>query len=76
MSPQLQECENQVMKLPLNERATLASHLIASLDSLDNSENERLWIDEAERRYREYKKGNISARPAVDSLRDARLSIK
>ena len=40
------------------------------------SENERLWIDEAERRYQKYKNGNISARPAVDALRDARSFIR
>ncbi len=76
MSPELQECEAQVMSLPINERAMLADHLITSLDLLNDSENERLWIDEAERRYQEYKNGNISARPAVNVLRDARLSIR
>ena len=76
MSPELQECEAQIMRLPVNERATLAERLITSLDSLNDSENERLWIDEAERRYQKYKNGNISARPAVDALRDARSSIR
>ena len=76
MSPDLQECENQVMSLPVNDRATLANRLIASLDVLTDSENEQLWLSEAERRYQEYKNGSISARPAVNVLRDARLSIK
>jgi hypothetical protein len=76
MSPELQECEAQVMSLPINERAILADHLITSLDLLNDSENERLWIDEAERRYQEYKNGNISARSAANVLRDARLSIR
>ena len=76
MSPELKECEAQALKLHPQERATLAEHLIASLDSLDDSENERLWLEEADRRYQEYKKGNIPARPADDVLRDARSAIK
>lgn len=76
MSPELQECEAQVMRLPLNDRAVLAERLIASLDSLDSTENERLWLDEAEKRYQEYKAGNISARRAVDVIREARSKIK
>ena len=34
------------------------------------AENEELWLEESERRYREYKKGNISARLAEDVLRE------
>jgi hypothetical protein len=46
------------------------------LDSLDSAENERLWLDEAEKRYQEYKAGNISARRAVDVIREARSKIE
>ncbi len=76
MSPELKECEAQALALRPQERAMLAEHLIASLDSLDDSENERLWLEEAGRRYQEYKKGNISARPAEEVLHDARLAIQ
>lgn len=76
MSPELKECEAQVLKLPIEDRALLAEHLIASLDAVEDSENERLWLNEAERRYQQYKSGNISARPATDVLRDARSRIK
>ncbi len=76
MSPQLMECEAQALKLPPTDRAMLAEHLIASLDDLDDQQNEQLWIDEAERRYREYKSGNITARMAERVLSDARDAIK
>ena len=76
MSPQLMDCEAQALQLPPAERATLAEHLISSLDSLDDAQNEQLWLDEAERRYREYKKGNMPARPAADVIRDARAAIR
>ncbi len=75
MSPDLKKCEIQALKLAPQDRAALAEHLIASLDTLDDVENERLWLDEAERRYQEYKKGNIQARPAEEVLRDARAAI-
>ncbi len=76
MSANLKEFEAQALKLPLTDRALLAEHLIKSLDTVNDAENERLWVKEAERRYHEYKNGNISARPADDVLQDARLKIR
>jgi putative addiction module component (TIGR02574 family) len=76
MSPQLRECETQALKLTPRERAALAEHLIASLDALDDAQNEQLWLEEADRRYQEYKKGNISARGADEVLQDARAALK
>ncbi len=75
MSPNLKECEAQALKLHPKERAALAEHLIASLDALDDAENERLWLEEAARRYQEYKNGSMAARSADDVLRDARSAI-
>jgi hypothetical protein len=76
MSLDLKECEAQALKLKPKERAALAMHLIASLDALNDSENERLWLEEAKRRYQEHKKGNIQSRSAEDVLKDARAAIK
>lgn len=75
MSPQLIECEAQALKLPPTDRAALAERLIASLDDLNTQQNEQLWLDEADRRYREYKTGNIAARSAEEVMRDARAAI-
>jgi hypothetical protein len=76
MSPDLKKCESQALKLQPKDRAMLAEHLIASLDTLDEAENERLWLEEADRRYQQYKKGGIPARSAGDVVRDARSAIK
>ena len=76
MSPQLMEFEAQALKLPPTDRAALAERLIASLDNLSEQQNEQLWIDEADRRYREYKSGKISARSAEEVLSDARNAIQ
>ncbi len=76
MSPQLIECEALALKLTPAERAELAVNLIASLDSLTDKQNEELWVNEANRRYSEYKVGKVSARPAEDVMRDARTAIQ
>ena len=76
MPTQLMECEAQALKLSPADRATLAERLIASLDDLNEQQNEQLWIDEADRRYREYKSGKITARSAEEVLSDARDAIK
>jgi putative addiction module component (TIGR02574 family) len=76
MSPDLKECEATALRLPVAERAALAEHLIESLDLLDDTENEHLWVEEAERRYQAYKEGTISARPAAEAIRDARARVR
>jgi putative addiction module component (TIGR02574 family) len=76
MSPELKDFENLALQLPPKDRAILAEHLIASLDEQDPSEQEQLWLEEADRRYQEYKSGNIQGRPAADALRDARASLQ
>ena len=76
MTTQLMECEAQALKLSPADRATLAERLIASLDNLSEQQNEQLWIDEADLRYREHKKGNITTRTAEAVLGAARDAIK
>jgi putative addiction module component (TIGR02574 family) len=76
MSPDLKQCEAHALKLAPKERAILAERLITSLDSINETENERLWVEEAERRYKGYRKGRITARPAMDVLHDARTAIR
>jgi putative addiction module component (TIGR02574 family) len=72
----LGELKEHALELPLHERAELAQQLIASLDALDDAECERLWVEEAERRYQAYKAGRIPARAAEDVLRDARAMLR
>jgi putative addiction module component (TIGR02574 family) len=56
----------EALELPLTARAELASQLLDSLDDLSEEENEQLWAAEGERRYAEYKAGNIDAVPAEE----------
>ncbi|MBF8275888.1 MAG: hypothetical protein HW390_961 [Candidatus Brocadiaceae bacterium] len=69
MLSDIHEIESKALKLSSRERALLAEHLISSLES--HADAERLWIDEAERRYREYKEGKVKTRPAAQVFKDA-----
>ncbi len=75
MAFDLKEFETSALKLPVAERAALAERLIESLDVLDDTENEHLWVEEAERRYQAYKQGRLHARPVADAIQDARARI-
>ena len=70
MSPQLKDIETEALRLTLKERAQLAQRLLASLDEADTAELERLWLEEAERRYKAYKQGKMTARPMDDVLQE------
>jgi putative addiction module component (TIGR02574 family) len=76
MATDLKNCTKKALGLPLQERARLAEHLLASLDKPTEQENEKLWVAEASRRYEGYKKGRISARLAGDAIREARRKLK
>lgn len=63
------------LTLRSNGRAQLAEHLIHSLDAEEDPNAERLWIEEAERRYREYKEGRVKAKPAETVFKEARSKL-
>ncbi len=60
------QLEAEILKLPRSVRARLADRLIASLD--DDSEIEKAWADEADRRYKAVRKGEESMSPLEDVL--------
>lgn len=66
MSRDLKDIAAEVLDLPLTARAELASQLLDSLEDLSEEENDQLWAEEAERRYAEYKAGNLESIPAEE----------
>jgi len=76
MALKLKEIEKTALRLSSHERAQLAEHLIHSLDEEEDPEAEKLWIEEAERRYREYKEGKVKGKPAELVFNEARSSRK
>ena len=76
MPSKIKEIEEEALRLSSYERAQLAEHLIISLDDVEDPEAERLWIEEAERRYQEYKQGKIKAKPAEMVFKEARSKLE
>lgn len=68
----LQEIEAQALRLPPNQRALLAQHLIASLDE---DETAKAWADEAARRAASVAAGTTETLSATDVLAEARRAI-
>ncbi len=71
----LDKCEEMAKLLPMHERALLIEHLFHTLDDLQENECEELWLAEAERRYGEYKKGNIPTTSAGKAIASARKRL-
>ncbi len=75
MSKESDEILAKAMELSLEERAQLAGKLLLSLDEPSESEVERLWMQEAERRLREFREGKTKGIPADEVFRRAIADI-
>jgi len=76
MSRPAREVESKALKLPRRERARLAQRLISSLDPKADTDVERLWLEEAERRLGELKSGKLAGIPADKVVRKARSALR
>jgi putative addiction module component (TIGR02574 family) len=75
----LDRLESELLALSAGDRARLAERLLASLDDesdQDPAEVERAWIEEAERRYRQYVAGEAGSSPAEEVLARVREVLK
>lgn len=69
MAMNLEALAAEAMKLALEDRAQLASRLLLSLEEPSESEIERLWLEEAERRLREFREGRVQGIPGDQAAR-------
>ena len=76
MSTLLEELERQARTLTPREKASLARVLIDELDPAVDAEVEQLWIDEAQRRYDAFLKGELKALPGDAVMQRARDRLK
>lgn len=76
MSSNVSDLEEQARELSPPERAKLALKLIESLDPGQDIDAEELWLDEAERRLREYDSGKTTARSARDAISEINRKLK
>jgi putative addiction module component (TIGR02574 family) len=73
MTATLKNIAKTVVQLPPRDRAFLAERL---LDSLDESDIEQAWIDEAKRRRDEVRSGKVQPIPAEDVYRRIEKLLK
>lgn len=74
MQRSLEEVASEVLEMSVESRAALAKRLLDSLDELTPEENERLWVQEAARRYQQLKAGSARAVPSDEVF--ARLDAR
>ena len=74
MGRNLEEIASEALGMGVESRAALAKRLLDSLDDLAPEEYERMWIEEAARRYQQLKDGTAksSASDEVFARLDAR----
>ena len=72
MGRKLKEIASEALELDARSRATLAKRLLDSLEGLSEEENERLWAEEAERRYADFESGKTKAVAGAAVLARAR----
>lgn len=72
----INDIEKTIFSLPLDERAALAQRIWDSLDGFADSDIEKAWMDEADRRWEEIKNGKVSCIPAEEVMKRARSSLK
>lgn len=73
MSTQFATLEAEALKLPPEERALLADHLLASLGA--SGEAEQAWVVEVEHRLAEVEAGHIELVPIEQAIQRARRAL-
>ncbi|HEV2719822.1 MAG TPA: addiction module protein [Thermoanaerobaculia bacterium] len=61
MSRNLEEIASEALEMSVESRAALAKRLLDSLDDLAPEEHERMWLEEANRRYHQLKAGTAKS---------------
>jgi putative addiction module component (TIGR02574 family) len=76
MSTLFDEVERQARALTPQEKASLAHILIEELDPAVEAGVEQVWVEEAQRRYDAYLKGELEALPGDVVMQRARNRLK
>ncbi len=72
----LKQIEDEVLRLPEDERAELAQKILISLDVPSESEIAEDWLVEAKRRARELDEGIVQPIPAEEVRRKAQALLR
>jgi len=76
MSTLFEQLEQQARMLTPQEKASLARILIDELDTSSDTDVERLWIAESQRRYDAYLRGELKSIAGEEVMSRARNRLK
>lgn len=76
MSTEFAALEAEAMKLPPEDRARLADHLLASLADNEGAQVHAAWAEELERRIADIEAGREPMVPLKDALQRARSALR
>ena len=76
MAKTIEDIENEIRSLSADDRMHLLRDLIADLDGSIDDDVEKAWLEEAERRYKELKEGEVALIPAEEVFARARARLK
>ena len=75
MARKFSEIQSELAGLPANERAKLALALVESLEPEEEGDIAEAWRVEAERRYEQYRRGEIKAIPGEEVFANVRRRL-
>ena len=76
MADPVRKIEAEALKLPPKQRARIAERLLSSLEDQVDPENERFWLETAERRLDELLSGKVKGIPAEQVFKRARSTLR
>ena len=76
MAKTIEDIENEIRSLSADDRMHLLRDLIADLDGSMDKDVEKAWLEEAERRYKEVKSGEVELISAEEVFAQARARLK
>jgi putative addiction module component (TIGR02574 family) len=75
MARKFSEIESELAKLPVSERAKLALALVESLEPEEEGDVAEAWRLEAERRYEQFRRGEVTAIPGEEVFANLRRRL-
>jgi putative addiction module component (TIGR02574 family) len=76
MARTVEEIEREIRSLSDDERMRLLRDLVADLDGNPDSEVEKAWLEEAQRRLQELRQGVVEAVSADEVFKSARDRLR
>lgn len=75
MSPRLQQIEEEALRLPPEDRESLAGVLVQSLEDVSISEIDAAWIEEAEQRFQKWRARKTDGIPSEKFFPEIRRDL-